>query len=97
MNWTEDDKAWLTELLQGFEKRVLVAVDARVETRFSERLHGFETRISARLEDFETRISALLQDFETKLLTAFHNLASPNEARQRTHTAVLRAIDEEMA
>ena len=83
---TDDDKTWLTCLLQGFEKRALVAAEAKVETKFSERLHGFETRISARL-----------QDFETKLLTAFHNLASPNEARQRTHTAVLRAIDEEMA
>ncbi|MDZ4797446.1 MAG: hypothetical protein SGI92_04745 [Bryobacteraceae bacterium] len=33
---------------------------------------------------------------ETRILTAFHAWASPNEARQRTHTATLRAIDLEM-
>jgi hypothetical protein len=30
---------------------------------------------------------------ETTLLTEFHKWASPNEARMRTHTAALRAID----
>ena len=41
-------------------------------------------------------ISQQLQEVETKLLTAFHGWAAPNEARQRTHSAALRAIDLEM-
>jgi len=37
-----------------------------------------------------------IEETEAKLLTEFHKWASPNEARQRTHTAALRAIDLEM-
>jgi hypothetical protein len=34
-----------------------------------------------------------LQDMETRILTAFHNWASPHEARQRSHSFALRAVD----
>jgi len=37
-----------------------------------------------------------LERVETKLLTAFHQWASPMEARLRTHSAALRAMDLEM-
>jgi len=37
-----------------------------------------------------------LERVETALLTEFHKWASPSEARARTHTAALRAIDLEM-
>jgi hypothetical protein len=37
-----------------------------------------------------------LEGMETRLLTEFHKWASPMEARIRTHTATLRAIDAEM-
>jgi hypothetical protein len=37
-----------------------------------------------------------LERVETKLLTAFHQWASPMEARLRTHAAALRAMDLEM-
>jgi hypothetical protein len=37
-----------------------------------------------------------LERVETALLTEFHKWASPSEARARTHTATLRAIDLEM-
>ena len=37
-----------------------------------------------------------IERVETSLLTEFHKWASPSEARQRTHTAALRAIDLEM-
>jgi len=37
-----------------------------------------------------------LERVETKLLTAFHQWASPMEARLRTHAATLRALDLEM-
>jgi hypothetical protein len=37
-----------------------------------------------------------LEHVETTLLTKFHKWASPLEARQRTHSAALRAFDLEM-
>lgn len=37
-----------------------------------------------------------LERVETSLLTAFHQWTSPMEARQRTHTAALKAVDAEM-
>jgi cob(I)alamin adenosyltransferase len=41
-------------------------------------------------------IRAELERVETKLLMAFHSWASPVEMRQRTHSAPLRALDQEM-
>ena len=41
-------------------------------------------------------ITEQLRTVETSLLTEFHKWASPSEARQRTQTAALRAIDLEM-
>jgi hypothetical protein len=41
-------------------------------------------------------ITEQLRTVETSLLTEFHKWAFPSEARQRTHTAVLRAVDLEM-
>jgi hypothetical protein len=41
-------------------------------------------------------ISQQLEAVETKLLTAFHRWGSPVEIRQRSHAAVLRALDVEM-
>jgi hypothetical protein len=37
-----------------------------------------------------------LERIETNLLTEFHKWASPVEMRQRTHSAVLRAVDVEI-
>lgn len=51
-------------------------------------------QLESKLETFATKED--LERIETKLLTAFHDWASPMEARQRTHTAALRAIDAEM-
>jgi hypothetical protein len=55
MSLTDEDKHWITELLDERLERV-----------------------------------------ETNLLTAFHKWASPMEARQRTHSAAMRALDLEM-
>ena len=56
--------------------------------------------INQRREEDRQWISELLDErlerVETKLLTAFHQWASPMEARLRTHTATLRALDLEM-
>jgi hypothetical protein len=37
-----------------------------------------------------------IEHVETTLLTEFHKWASPTEARIRTHSATLRALDLEM-
>jgi hypothetical protein len=55
MSLTDEDKHWITELLDERLERV-----------------------------------------ETNLITAFHKWASPMEARQRTHSAAMRALDLEM-
>jgi hypothetical protein len=41
-------------------------------------------------------IAEKLEGMETRLLTEFHRWASPNEARQRTHAAAIRALDLEI-
>jgi hypothetical protein len=41
-------------------------------------------------------ITERLERMQTRLLTEFHKWASPLEARQRTHSAALRAVDLEM-
>jgi hypothetical protein len=43
-----------------------------------------------------SQLDTKLERLETTLLTEFHKWASPAEARLRTHTAALRAIDLEM-
>lgn len=48
------------------------------------------------LEALEERVNSRIEKVETSLLTEFHKWASPAEARARTHTATLRAIDLEM-
>jgi hypothetical protein len=44
----------------------------------------------------EARLDAKIEKVETTLLTEFHKWASPTEARQRTVSAALRALDMEM-
>jgi hypothetical protein len=55
-----------------------------------------KTWIAEQLREEKNRITEQLRTVETSLLTEFHKWASPSEARQRTHTATLRAIDLEM-
>ena len=47
-------------------------------------------------EEDKRWIREQLEHVETTLLTEFHKWASPLEARQRTHSAALRALDVEM-
>jgi len=47
-------------------------------------------------EEDKRWIREQLERVETTLLTEFHKWASPLEARQRTHSAALRALDVEM-
>lgn len=48
--------------------------------------------IKAKLVELEHKI----EHVETSLLTEFHKWASPNEMRQRTHAAAIRALDTEI-
>jgi DNA-binding transcriptional regulator GbsR (MarR family) len=43
----------------------------------------------------EARMREYVYGTETRLLTEFHKWASPLEARVRSHTAILRALDME--
>lgn len=52
--------------------------------------------ITKRLDDERQWMTEQLEKLETALLTEFQKWASPVEMRQRTHTAMLRAIDAEM-
>ena len=56
-------------------------------------------RINARFDALDQRIDGLeqkIEKVETTLLTEFHKWASPNEMRQRTHAAAIRALDAEI-
>ena len=47
-------------------------------------------------DDDKQWISEQLEKVETRLLTEFHKWASPTDARLRSHSATLRALDVEM-
>ncbi len=48
------------------------------------------------LQAMEQRLNDRIEAVETRLLTEFHKWASPLEARVRSHTAALRALDLEV-
>jgi hypothetical protein len=43
-----------------------------------------------------TELEHKIEHVETTLLTEFHKWSSPNEMRQRTHAAAIRALDTEI-
>jgi hypothetical protein len=57
-----------------------------------------DTKFRGKLADMEAKFATKqdLERVETTLLTEFHKWASPAEARVKTHTAAIRAIDLEM-
>ena len=65
-----------------------------------ERLKGSVIELKGSVIEMEERLKEYVNErcelVETKLLTEFHKWASPAEARQRTISAALRAIDLEM-
>ena len=110
MSLTEDDRRWLLDQLEGHrdENRRWVlelrdedrrwTIERSAEQREEDRRWVLELRDAERqwvLEQFREH-RELLETVETRLLTEFHKWASPMEARQRTHTATLRAIDLEL-
>ena len=66
-------------------KQYLIEMEARIISHVNERFEHVISHVNERSEQVETR-----------LLTEFHKWASPAEARSRTISAALRAIDLEM-
>ena len=64
-----------------------------MDTELKQYLIEMEERIVSSLKGYVNERSGQV---ETKLLTEFHKWASPAEARTRTISAALRAIDVEM-
>jgi hypothetical protein len=81
MSLTDDDKKWIIEQL------------GQTESRLSGKIEQVESRLNGRIDQIETRLSGRIEQVETTLLTEFHKWASPFEARMRTHSATLRALD----
>jgi hypothetical protein len=52
--------------------------------------------LDAKFAESEAKSRQDLERVETALLTEFHKWASPIDARLKTHTALLRAVDLEM-
>lgn len=48
------------------------------------------------LDGMKRELREQMEGVETKLLTEFHKWASPSDARVRTHSAALRAMDLEL-
>ena len=101
---TEEDKQWFSGLIQSLQTQIQ-GLDTKVQgiesrmARLESRMAKFETRMDgfdARMESFETRMLERIERTETRLLTAFHDWASPMEARVSSHSAALRAIDMQM-
>ena len=65
-----------------------------VDAELKQYLIEMEERIVSSLKGY---VNERCEQVETKLLTEFHKWASPAEARSRTISAALRAIDVEMA
>jgi len=68
-------------------------------------INGNVVELNGNVDELKRKVAELdskfptkqdLERVETTLLTEFHKWASPAEARARTHTATLRAIDLEM-
>jgi hypothetical protein len=63
-------------------------------TEVDAKFAAIDARFAAMDAKFATRQD--LERVETTLLTEFHKWASPADARAKTHTAAIRAIDLEM-
>ena len=74
-----------------------VKLDGQLDGKFAE-LDGKFAEIDRKFAELDGKFATKqdLERVETTLLTEFHKWASPAEARARTHTATLRAIDLEM-
>ncbi len=94
---TEEDKQWFTQLIQSLPTQIQ-GLDTKVQG-LENRMVSFETRLQgfdARMESLETRMLERIEKAEKRLLSGFHDWASPMEARVKSHSATLHALDLEM-
>jgi hypothetical protein len=92
MSLNDDDKQWLRELIGSSEGRHRELLEAS-EGRYLGLLEASEGRYREGLAELRIELLERLEAVETRLLTEFHKWASPMEARQRAHTAAIRATD----
>jgi hypothetical protein len=71
--------------------------NGKMEAKFSE-IYAKFSEIYAKFSEMEKKFATKedLERVETTLLTEFHKWASPTDARARTHTAAIRAVDLEL-
>jgi len=69
-----------------------------MDNELKQYLDGKFTDVAKKFAEIEAKFATKedIERVETALLTEFHKWASPSEARAKTHTATLRAIDLEM-
>ena len=78
----------------------LQSLFAGMERRMDERFDALGARLVVRIDAFGNRLPAglraRLEALEANLLAAFHNWASPTEARLRGSAVTLQALDLEL-
>ena len=89
---SDEDKRWITEQLTAQAANHAVQLQTQLTAQAANHAVHLQTQLTAQAAIYSDQLHTV----ETKLLTAFYNWASPNEARQRTHAAALRAVDLEM-
>ena len=99
MSLTGEDKQWI-EQGRAEDRRWFEQARAEDRRSFEQLLdHRFRIErqwVEGRLEEQKRAVNEQIEHAETRLLTAFHQWASPTDARLRTHAATLRALDLEM-
>jgi hypothetical protein len=74
-------------------------MDAADKQWFEDLFRNVQQQSERRFEQIDRRFEEVeqkIEKVETNLLTEFHKWASPLEMRQRSHSAVLRALDMEL-
>jgi hypothetical protein len=74
-------------------------MDAADKQWFEDLFRNLQQQSERRFEHIDRRFEEVeqkIEKVETNLLTEFHKWASPLEMRQRSHSAVLRALDMEL-
>jgi hypothetical protein len=75
---------------------LFAGTERNLEKRIQDAKDELNESLDKKLSALQTRIDAKIERVETSLLTEFQKWASPTDARLRTHTATLRALDLEM-
>ena len=104
MSLSDDDRKFIREVVETSEGRVRDYVRDYVRDVVRTEVEGSEERmrahvrtvVRAEVEQSSAKLREYVYDVETTLLTEFHKWASPTEARMRSHSAALQALDAEL-